>query len=84
MALENENGGNDENENESTGGFEYQIPSEKDNELVRFVNDHCERWRTYRDTNYLALWEEYERIFRGQWDASDKTRDSEQIGRAHV
>lgn len=77
MALENENGGNDENENESTGGFEYQIPSEKDNELVGFVNDHCERWRNYRDTNYLALWEEYERIFRGQWSSQDKMRDSE-------
>ena len=77
MALENENGGNSENENESTGGFEYQIPSEKDNELVGFVNDHCERWRNYRDTNYLALWEEYERIFRGQWSSQDKMRDSE-------
>lgn len=77
MALENENGGNGENENESTGGFEYQIPSEKDNELVGFVNDHCERWRNYRDTNYLALWEEYERIFRGQWSSQDKMRDSE-------
>ena len=77
MALENENGGNGENENESTGGFEYQIPSEKDNELVVFVNDHCERWRNYRDTNYLALWEEYERIFRGQWSSQDKMRDSE-------
>jgi len=77
MALENENGGNDENENESTGGFEYQIPSDKDNELVGFVNDHCERWRNYRDTNYLALWEEYERIFRGQWSSQDKMRDSE-------
>ena len=77
MALENENSGNGENENESTGGFEYQIPSEKDNELVGFVNDHCERWRNYRDTNYLALWEEYERIFRGQWSSQDKMRDSE-------
>lgn len=77
MALENENGGNGENENELTGGFEYQIPSEKDNELVGFVNDHCERWRNYRDTNYLALWEEYERIFRGQWSSQDKMRDSE-------
>ena len=77
MALENENGGNGENENESAGGFEYQIPSEKDNELVGFVNDHCERWRNYRDTNYLALWEEYERIFRGQWSSQDKMRDSE-------
>ena len=77
MALENKNGGNSENENESTGSFEYQIPSEKDNELVGFVNDHCERWRTYRDTNYLALWEEYERIFRGRWSSQDKMRDSE-------
>jgi hypothetical protein len=39
--------------------------------------DHVERWRDFRDNNYMDSWEEYERIFRGQWAESDSTRDSE-------
>lgn len=50
---------------------------EAEKELVSFVVEHCDRWRDHRDANYLAKWEEYERIFRGQWDAADKTRESE-------
>jgi len=56
---------------------EFQEPTEADKELTRFVIDHCDRWRNYRDTNFLSDWEEYERIFRGQWAEDDKTRDSE-------
>jgi hypothetical protein len=48
-----------------------------ENELVSFVTEHCDRWRDYRDTNFLDRWLEYERIFRGVWDAGDKLRDSE-------
>lgn len=51
--------------------------SQDDKALVAFVMDHCERWRDYRDTNFLSRWEEYERIFRGEWAAEDKTRESE-------
>jgi hypothetical protein len=60
--------------NESEG---LEQPSEADKELVAFIRDHCDRWRDYRDSNYMDSWEEYERIFRGIWDAQDKTRDSE-------
>jgi len=56
---------------------EFDQPTENDKELVSFVVDHCDRWRTYRDINFLPQWEEYERIFRGQWASEDKTRDSE-------
>lgn len=56
---------------------EFDQPTENDKELVRFVVDHCDRWRTYRDINFLPQWEEYERIFRGQWASEDKTRESE-------
>jgi hypothetical protein len=56
---------------------EFDQPSEADKELVSFVVDHCDRWRTYRDINFLPQWEEYERIFRGQWASEDKTRESE-------
>jgi hypothetical protein len=56
---------------------DFDQPDEADKELVSFVTDHCDRWRTYRDINFLPDWEEYERIFRGQWAVEDKTRDSE-------
>ena len=56
---------------------DFDEPSENDKELVSFVSDHCDRWRTYRDINFLPQWEEYERIFRGQWATEDKTRESE-------
>jgi hypothetical protein len=57
--------------------MEFQEPTDSDKELVSFVVNHCDRWRDYRDTNYLEDWLEYERIFRGEWDAQDKTRESE-------
>jgi len=56
---------------------DFDQPTENDKELVSFVSDHCDRWRTYRDINFLPQWEEYERIFRGQWASEDKTRESE-------
>lgn len=56
---------------------QFDEPTDSDKELVSFVVDHCDRWRNYRDTNYLDDWLEYERIFNGEWAAEDKTRDSE-------
>jgi len=56
---------------------QFDEPTESDKELTAFVVDHCDRWRNYRDTNFLNDWEEYERIFRGQWADDDKTRESE-------
>jgi hypothetical protein len=58
-------------------GTQWETPSEADTELVGFVVAHCDRWRDFRDQNYLEDWLEYERIFRGQWDAQDRTRESE-------
>lgn len=56
---------------------EFEEPTESDKELVEWVVSHTDRWRDYRNTNFLADWEEYERIFKGEWAAEDKTRDSE-------
>ena len=56
---------------------EFYQPTEADKEITAFVVDHCQRWRDYRDVNFLPDWLEYERIFRGQWAAEDKTRESE-------
>jgi len=55
----------------------FEQPSEEDKEIVAFVVNHCDRWRDYRNTNYLELWDEYERIFRGEWAIEDRMRDSE-------
>ena len=55
----------------------YEEPTEAEKELTAFVVDHITRWRDHRDANYMDLWLEYERIFRGVWDPQDKTRDSE-------
>jgi hypothetical protein len=57
--------------------MEFQEPSDSDKELTAFVVNHCDRWRDYRDTNFLSDWLEYERIFNGEWDVQDKTRESE-------
>jgi len=56
---------------------EFDEPTDSDKELISFVVSHTDRWREWRDTNYLDSWLEYERIFRGQWDAADSTRSSE-------
>jgi hypothetical protein len=56
---------------------EFYQPTEADKEITAFVVDHCQRWRDYRDVNFLPDWLEYERIFRGQWASEDKTRESE-------
>jgi hypothetical protein len=56
---------------------EFDEPTENDKELTAFVIDHCDRWRDYRNVNFLDDYLEYERIFRGEWAAEDKTRDSE-------
>lgn len=49
----------------------------REQKLVAWVVDHTDRWRDWRNSNYLEDWKEYERIFRGQWAAEDRTRESE-------
>ena len=56
---------------------EYDEPTQSDKDLTAFVVDHCQRWRDWRNTNYLEDYLEYERIFRGEWASEDKTRESE-------
>ena len=56
---------------------QYDEPTESDKELTAWVVSHTDSWRDWRDENYLDSWLEYERIFRGQWAAEDKTRESE-------
>lgn len=56
---------------------QYDEPTESDKELTEWVVSHTDKWRDYRDQNYLDDWLAYERIFRGQWAAEDRTRESE-------
>ena len=55
----------------------FEEPTEAEKELTEWVSDHITRWRDHRDANYMDLWLEYERIFRGQWAQEDRTRASE-------
>jgi hypothetical protein len=45
--------------------------------LVEWIVKHCDDWRDHRDSNYLEDWKEFERLWRGEWAAEDRTRDSE-------
>lgn len=63
-------------------GFEEEYPifyqpTDEDRKLLSFVVDHTDRWRSYREVNYDNDFDKYERIFRGKWSQSDKTRQSE-------
>jgi hypothetical protein len=59
--------------------FEKMITEEQDNgkELVEWITARCDDWRSYRDTNYMNDWDQYERFWRGQYSAEDRNRDSE-------
>ncbi len=56
---------------------EYEQPSQADKDLTAFVVNHCDRWRDWRNANFMTKYLEFERIFRGEWAAEDKTRESE-------
>ena len=47
------------------------------NKLVSWLAGHLEDWRESRDANYLNNWKEYEALWRGEWRAEDKMRESE-------
>jgi hypothetical protein len=56
---------------------QWEEPTESEKELTSWVTQHIVRWRDHRDANYMDLWLEYERVFRGIWASEDKTRESE-------
>ena len=45
--------------------------------LEDWVISKCENWRDYYESNYEDRFEEYYRLWRGQWDPSDSERASE-------
>jgi len=56
---------------------QWEEPTENEKELTSWITQHITRWRDHRDANYMDLWQEYERVFRGIWSVEDKTRESE-------
>ena len=66
---------NNKDNDEQHGQFEEMTEPEK--ELTSWISQHVERWRDWRDANFMDSWLEYERIFRGIWDPNDRTRESE-------
>lgn len=45
--------------------------------LASWIMSHVDEWENFYDSNFKEKHEEYERIWRGMWQASDKTRESE-------
>jgi hypothetical protein len=45
--------------------------------IEEWVMTKCEDWRDYYESNYEDSFEEYYRLWRGQWDPSDSQRASE-------
>ena len=45
--------------------------------LVTWLSGHLEDWRESRDENHLNMWKEYEALWRGEWRAEDRLRESE-------
>ena len=45
--------------------------------LEEWVITKCENWRDFYESNYEARFEEYYRLWRGQWDPADSERASE-------
>lgn len=50
---------------------------DKFDELRSWVLDITDSWRNWRDANYSAAWDTYERLWRGKWDANERLRESE-------
>ena len=52
-------------------------------DLENWVIDKCEGWRNHYESNYSQKFDEYYRLWRGQWAAEDKTRESERSKLSH-
>jgi hypothetical protein len=75
MALTNDKF--DKKSTQFPDGTSFEEPTETEKELTSWITQHITRWRDHRDANYMDLWQEYERVFRGIWASEDKTRESE-------
>jgi hypothetical protein len=51
--------------------------TQEHSKLASWVIQKADKWRDHYTSNYAQKHEEYYRLWRGQWDAQDKTRESE-------
>lgn len=56
---------------------DYESSTDKFEPLAQWVVEQVDRWRTWRDTNYAAKWDEYEALWRGIWRSSERMRETE-------
>lgn len=45
--------------------------------VVDYVRDKALQWQRYVESNYYSKWDEYNRIWKGQWAEEDKSRSNE-------
>ena len=45
--------------------------------LVQWVIERVQEWERHRNSNYMARWDEYYRIWRTVWDQTDRNREVE-------
>ena len=55
----------------------FEENKQEHSKLASWVVEKADKWRDHYTSNYAPKHEEYYRLWRGQWDAQDKTRDSE-------
>ena len=56
---------------------EDRLISNKTDGLAEYIVDLVGRWENSRDVDHRNRWEEYERMWRGEWNAQDRDRQSE-------
>jgi len=57
--------------------LEENEPFHIEQTLEDWVGEKCSNWRDHFEANYSQRFDEYYRLWRGQWAAEDKTRQSE-------
>jgi hypothetical protein len=55
----------------------YDNKETKYQALAGWLSYRLEKWRNHRDQNYVDMWDEYYRLWRGVWLEQDRTRASE-------
>ncbi len=55
----------------------FEEETYKDHGLADWVMEKVDKWRNHYESNNKERFEEYYRLWRGQWSAADKTRESE-------
>lgn len=55
----------------------FEEETYKDDALAGWVMEKVEKWRDHYEGNYKERFEEYYRLWRGQWSSADRTRESE-------